>query len=117
LSICGDWCSCLSKCRSMRLVRQPLVLERQQDPPGKRAAAAPIESECHGADCSGCAPTGGALSFRFMEFQTLIGVDSLRELKGEARLVVVDCRFDLLEPQAGRRAFLAAHIRERAMRI
>ena len=45
-----------------------------------------------------------------MEFQTLIGVDSLRELNGEARLVVVDCRFDLLEPQAGRRAFLAAHI-------
>ena len=45
-----------------------------------------------------------------MEFQTLIGVDSLRELEGEARLAVVDCRFDLLEPQAGRRAFLAAHI-------
>jgi thiosulfate/3-mercaptopyruvate sulfurtransferase len=45
-----------------------------------------------------------------MEFQTLIGVDSLRELQGEARLAVVDCRFDLLQPQAGRRAFLAGHI-------
>jgi thiosulfate/3-mercaptopyruvate sulfurtransferase len=45
-----------------------------------------------------------------MEFQTLIGVDSLRELQGEARLAVIDCRFDLLQPEAGRRAFLAAHI-------
>jgi thiosulfate/3-mercaptopyruvate sulfurtransferase len=45
-----------------------------------------------------------------MEFQTLIGVDSLRELQGEARLAVVDCRFDLLQPEAGRRAFLAGHI-------
>ena len=45
-----------------------------------------------------------------MEFQTLIDVDSLRELGDEARLVVIDCRFDLLDPEAGRRAFLAAHI-------
>jgi thiosulfate/3-mercaptopyruvate sulfurtransferase len=45
-----------------------------------------------------------------MEFQTLIGVDSLHELEGDARLALVDCRFDLLDPQAGRRAFLAAHI-------
>ncbi|GAC1677671.1 MAG: sulfurtransferase [Steroidobacteraceae bacterium] len=46
----------------------------------------------------------------FVEFQTLIGVDSLRQLQGDPRLAVVDCRFDLLQPDAGRRAFLAAHI-------
>src|ERR1700676_3180968 len=47
---------------------------------------------------------------RFMEFQTLIGVDSLRQLKDDPRLVIVDCRFDLMHPEAGRQAFLAAHI-------
>ncbi len=46
----------------------------------------------------------------FVEFQTLIGVDSLRQLQGDPRLAVVDCRFDLLQPDAGRQAFLAAHI-------
>jgi thiosulfate/3-mercaptopyruvate sulfurtransferase len=45
-----------------------------------------------------------------MEYQTLIGVDSLRRLQGDPRLAVVDCRFDLLKPDAGRQAFLAAHI-------
>jgi thiosulfate/3-mercaptopyruvate sulfurtransferase len=45
-----------------------------------------------------------------MEFQTLIGVDSLRQLKDEPRLAIVDCRFDLMHPDAGRQAFLAAHI-------
>jgi thiosulfate/3-mercaptopyruvate sulfurtransferase len=46
----------------------------------------------------------------FMEFRTLIGVDALQELLGEPRLAVVDCRFDLMNPEAGRRAYLAAHI-------
>jgi thiosulfate/3-mercaptopyruvate sulfurtransferase len=46
----------------------------------------------------------------FMEFQTLIGVDSLRELLGEPRLAVVDCRFDLMNPDAGRQAYLRSHI-------
>ena len=45
-----------------------------------------------------------------MQFATLIGVDSLRELLGNPRLAVVDCRFDLLNPEAGRQAFLEAHI-------
>ena len=45
-----------------------------------------------------------------MDFQTLIDVDSLRKLLGEPRLAVVDCRFDLLNPEAGRRAYLAGHI-------
>ena len=45
-----------------------------------------------------------------MQFATLIGVDSLRELLGNPRLAVVDCRFDLMNPEAGRQAFLKAHI-------
>jgi thiosulfate/3-mercaptopyruvate sulfurtransferase len=45
-----------------------------------------------------------------MQFATLIGVDSLRELLGDPRLAVVDCRFDLQNPEAGRQAFLKAHI-------
>src|ERR1700677_2737099 len=46
----------------------------------------------------------------FMKFQTLIGVDSLRELLGKPRLAVVDCRFDLMNPDAGRQAYLRSHI-------
>jgi thiosulfate/3-mercaptopyruvate sulfurtransferase len=46
----------------------------------------------------------------FMEFHTLIGVDSLQKLLGEPRLAVVDCRFDLMNPGAGRQAYLKAHI-------
>jgi thiosulfate/3-mercaptopyruvate sulfurtransferase len=61
------------------------------------------------AACLGI-PHGVALSFRFMESQTLIGVDSLRELLGKPRVAVIDCRFDLMDPGAGRRAYLAAHI-------
>jgi thiosulfate/3-mercaptopyruvate sulfurtransferase len=45
-----------------------------------------------------------------MAFKTLIGVDSLRELLGKPRLAVIDCRFDLMNPDAGRRAYLTAHI-------
>jgi thiosulfate/3-mercaptopyruvate sulfurtransferase len=54
--------------------------------------------------------TGHRAKLGFMEFQTLIGVDSLRELLGKPRLAVVDCRFDLLKPEAGRQAYLKAHI-------
>src|ERR1700734_2654443 len=45
-----------------------------------------------------------------MEFHPLIGVDSLRELLGQPRLAIVDCRFDLMNPDAGRQAYLRAHI-------
>jgi thiosulfate/3-mercaptopyruvate sulfurtransferase len=45
-----------------------------------------------------------------MAFKTLIGADSLQKILGEPRLTVVDCRFDLSDPEAGRRAYLRAHI-------
>jgi thiosulfate/3-mercaptopyruvate sulfurtransferase len=45
-----------------------------------------------------------------MMFETLIGVDALKERLGTARLAVVDCRFDLMAPEAGRQAYLRAHI-------
>jgi len=45
-----------------------------------------------------------------VEYQTLIDVDSLRELFGGPRLAIVDCRFDLMNPEAGKRAYLRAHI-------
>src|SRR5258708_24765514 len=47
---------------------------------------------------------------RFMTFKTLIGVGALQELLGKPRLAVVDCRFDLMNPEAGRQAYLRAHI-------
>jgi thiosulfate/3-mercaptopyruvate sulfurtransferase len=46
----------------------------------------------------------------FMEFQTLIGADSLQRELGNPALAVIDCRFDLLHPDAGREAYLKAHI-------
>src|SRR5277367_6733804 len=45
-----------------------------------------------------------------MMFKTLIEADSLLELLGKPRLAVVDCRFDLMNPGAGRQAYLRAHI-------
>jgi thiosulfate/3-mercaptopyruvate sulfurtransferase len=45
-----------------------------------------------------------------MEFQTLIDADSLQALLGNPTLAVVDCRFDLMNPEAGRQAYLRAHI-------
>jgi thiosulfate/3-mercaptopyruvate sulfurtransferase len=45
-----------------------------------------------------------------MAFQTLIDVHALQNLLGEPRLAVVDCRFDLMSPEAGRQAYLRAHI-------
>jgi thiosulfate/3-mercaptopyruvate sulfurtransferase len=55
---------------------------------------------------------GACLSakLRIMEFQTLIDVDSLQELLGGPRLAIIDCRFDLMNPEAGRQAYLRAHI-------
>jgi thiosulfate/3-mercaptopyruvate sulfurtransferase len=40
----------------------------------------------------------------------LIDVESLQRLLGAPTLAILDCRFDLGRPQAGRTAFLAAHI-------
>jgi thiosulfate/3-mercaptopyruvate sulfurtransferase len=55
-----------------------------------------------------------------MPFQTLIDVGALGDLLGKRRpasssrggipLVIIDCRFDLMNPQAGRLAFAAGHI-------
>jgi thiosulfate/3-mercaptopyruvate sulfurtransferase len=45
-----------------------------------------------------------------MVFQTLIDVHALQKLLGEPQLAVVDCRFDLMNPEAGRQAYLRAHI-------
>src|ERR1700704_2315084 len=47
---------------------------------------------------------------RFMMFRTLIGVDSLQDLLGKPGVAVVDCRFDLMKPEAGRQAYLTGHI-------
>ena len=45
-----------------------------------------------------------------MAFSTLIDAATLRGLAGKPDTVVVDCRFDLIDPEAGRRAYLAGHI-------
>lgn len=45
-----------------------------------------------------------------MAYTTLIDVESLQRLLGAPSLAILDCRFDLGRPEAGRTAFLAAHI-------
>ena len=45
-----------------------------------------------------------------MAFTTLIDVDSLRTLLGKPGVVVLDCRFDLARPEAGREAYRRGHI-------
>lgn len=50
------------------------------------------------------------VKLRYMEFHTLIDAQALRELLGDPRLAIVDCRFDLLNPEAGRQAYLSGHI-------
>jgi thiosulfate/3-mercaptopyruvate sulfurtransferase len=45
-----------------------------------------------------------------MMFKTLIGVGSLQDLLGKPRLAVIDCRFDLMKPEAGRQSYLTGHI-------
>jgi len=47
---------------------------------------------------------------RCVAFQTLIDAASLRELIDDAGVAVIDCRFDLQDPEAGRRAYLRGHI-------
>jgi thiosulfate/3-mercaptopyruvate sulfurtransferase len=43
-------------------------------------------------------------------FTTLIGAAALRDLVGKPDIAVVDCRFDLMNPEGGRRAYLDGHI-------
>jgi thiosulfate/3-mercaptopyruvate sulfurtransferase len=45
-----------------------------------------------------------------MFFNTLIDASALRELAGKPGVAVIDCRFDLIDPEGGRRAYLAGHI-------
>jgi thiosulfate/3-mercaptopyruvate sulfurtransferase len=43
-------------------------------------------------------------------FTTLIGAADLRDLVGNPDIVLIDCRFDLMNPDGGRRAYLEGHI-------
>jgi thiosulfate/3-mercaptopyruvate sulfurtransferase len=45
-----------------------------------------------------------------MTFSTLIDASTVRELACKPDVAVIDCRFDLLNPEGGRRAYLAGHI-------
>lgn len=45
-----------------------------------------------------------------MQYNTLIGVEALAALLGKRDIRVVDCRHDLADPEAGRRAFAQDHI-------
>lgn len=45
-----------------------------------------------------------------MTFTTLIDAAALRDLASEPDVAVVDCRFDLMNPEGGRRAYLQGHI-------
>jgi thiosulfate/3-mercaptopyruvate sulfurtransferase len=45
-----------------------------------------------------------------MPFSTLIDASALRELAGKPAVAVIDCRFDLSNPEGGHRAYLAGHI-------
>jgi thiosulfate/3-mercaptopyruvate sulfurtransferase len=47
---------------------------------------------------------------RSVPFTTLIDVSTLKAVLNEPNLAVVDCRFDLMKPDAGHRAYLAGHI-------
>jgi thiosulfate/3-mercaptopyruvate sulfurtransferase len=43
-------------------------------------------------------------------FTTLISAAALRDLIGKPEIAVIDCRFDLMNPGGGRRAYLQGHI-------
>jgi thiosulfate/3-mercaptopyruvate sulfurtransferase len=43
-------------------------------------------------------------------FTTLIGAAALRDLVGRPEIAILDCRFDLMDPEGGRRAYLEGHI-------
>jgi thiosulfate/3-mercaptopyruvate sulfurtransferase len=45
-----------------------------------------------------------------MAFTTLIDAATLLELAGSPLIAVIDCRFDLMNPEGGRREFLKGHI-------
>ena len=45
-----------------------------------------------------------------MTFSTLIGAADLRDLVGKPDIAVIDCRFDLMNPGGGRRAYIEGHI-------
>jgi thiosulfate/3-mercaptopyruvate sulfurtransferase len=45
-----------------------------------------------------------------MTFSTLIDASALRELVGKPHVAVIDCRFDLINSEGGRRAYLKGHI-------
>lgn len=45
-----------------------------------------------------------------MTFTTLIDAAALRDLASKPDVAVVDCRFDLMNPEGGRRAYLQGHI-------
>ena len=45
-----------------------------------------------------------------MTFTTLIGAAALRDSVGKPDVAVIDCRFDLMNPDGGRRAYLQGHI-------
>ena len=50
-----------------------------------------------------------------MEFTTLIDVESLREALAAPGIAVLDCRFDLAAPDAGRQAYLGGTFPARVM--
>jgi thiosulfate/3-mercaptopyruvate sulfurtransferase len=45
-----------------------------------------------------------------MNYETLINAAELQAALGRPQLVILDCRFDLAAPQAGRQAYLEGHI-------
>ncbi|HXP26829.1 MAG TPA: sulfurtransferase [Steroidobacteraceae bacterium] len=45
-----------------------------------------------------------------MTFTTLISAAMLRDLMGKPEIAIIDCRFDLMNPDGGRRAYLDGHI-------
>jgi thiosulfate/3-mercaptopyruvate sulfurtransferase len=45
-----------------------------------------------------------------VSFTTLIGAAALRDLLGKPDVAVIDCRFDLMNPEGGRRAYIEGHI-------
>ena len=45
-----------------------------------------------------------------MTFTTLIDAAALRDLVGQPNLAVIDCRFDLMNPEGGHRAYLDGHL-------
>jgi thiosulfate/3-mercaptopyruvate sulfurtransferase len=47
---------------------------------------------------------------RSVPFTILIDVSTLKAVLNEPNVAVVDCRFDLMKPDAGHRAYLAGHI-------